>query len=192
MTVTNRLFALAILLVPARLAGAQTLPWPGEPGAPALKPWPNGAPQAGAPAAPGRGAPVTGDIPLNSRGLPCMEEFTKLREEVQKKRLAAKAAGQKNVAREELCKLVTSYAASEAEWVRFTEAGVGTCGIPLQIATELKQVHANTEQIQEKICTAGLGGRGVGRRPATLDRPLVGDFWDFRGPNGDGFLLRGQ
>jgi hypothetical protein len=120
-----------------------------------------------------------------------MEEFTKLREEVHKKHLAVKAAGQKHVAREELCKLVTSYAASEEEWVRFTEVSVGTCGIPLRIATELKQAHANNDQIQEKICTAGLRGGGVGGRPAALDRPLVGDFWDFRGPDGDGFLLRG-
>jgi hypothetical protein len=129
-----------------------------------------------------------------------MEEFTQLREEVQKKGLAAKAAGQKHAAREEMCKLITSYAASEAKWVKFTEAGVGTCGIPLHIAAQLKQVHANTEQAREKICIAGFGSGGVGgppsldtTRPATLDpHPLVGDFWDFRGPNGDGFLLRGQ
>jgi hypothetical protein len=128
-----------------------------------------------------------------------MEEFTQLREEVQKKGLAAKVAGQKHVTREEMCKLITSYAASEAKWVKFTEAGVGTCGIPLHIATQLMQVHANTVQTQEKICAAGLGVGGVSgppsldaTRPAALERPLVGDFWDFRGPNGDGFLLRGD
>jgi hypothetical protein len=84
-----------------------------------------------------------------------MAEFTKLREEVEKKGMAAKAAGQKHVGREEMCKLITVYATAEAKWVKFTEAGVGSCGIPVQIANQLKQVHSNTEQTREKICTAG-------------------------------------
>jgi hypothetical protein len=86
---------------------------------------------------------------------PCMAEFVKLREEVEKKGLAAKAAGQKHASREEMCKLITSYAASEAKWVKFTETGVGSCGIPTQIAAQLKQVHTNTEQTKERICTGG-------------------------------------
>jgi hypothetical protein len=89
---------------------------------------------------------------------PCMAEFTKLREDVEKKGIAAKAAGQKHVAREEMCKLISSYAAAEAKWVKFAETGVSSCGIPPQIATQLKQVHSNTEQTREKICTAGPGG----------------------------------
>jgi hypothetical protein len=65
-----------------------------------------------------------------------MAEFMNLREEVEKKGLAAKAAGQKHAPREEMCKLITAYAASEAKWVKFTEAGVGgNCGIPPQVAT---------------------------------------------------------
>jgi hypothetical protein len=84
-----------------------------------------------------------------------MAEFAKLREEVEKKGLAAKAAGQRKVAREEMCKLITTYAAAEAKWVKFTEAGVQTCGIPPQISNQLKQVHVNTEQTRERICTAG-------------------------------------
>jgi hypothetical protein len=88
-----------------------------------------------------------------------MAEFMKLREEVEKKGLAAKAAGQKHVAREEMCKLITAYAASEAKWVKFTEAGVGgNCGIPQQVANQLKQVHTGTEQTREKICAAGPAG----------------------------------
>jgi hypothetical protein len=92
---------------------------------------------------------------------PCMAEFVKLREEVEKKGQAAKAAGQKHASREEMCKLITSYAASEAKWVKFTETGVGSCGIPTQIAVQLKQVHTNTEQTKERICTAGAAGPGA-------------------------------
>jgi hypothetical protein len=152
----RRALVLAVLLLTASRAAAQTLPWPGEPGAPAqAKPWPNDAPQAGA-AAPGRGAPVSGGIPLGSGagGSPCLAEFTKLRGEVEKNGLAAKAASQKHASREEMSKVITNYAASEAKWVKFTEASVGACGIPPQIADQLKQVHANTEQTKERICTA--------------------------------------
>jgi hypothetical protein len=86
---------------------------------------------------------------------PCMVEFTKLREEVQKKGQAAKAAGDRKASREEMCKHITTYAVAEAKWVKFTEAGVSTCGIPTQIAQQLKTMHGHTEQTREKICATG-------------------------------------
>jgi hypothetical protein len=86
---------------------------------------------------------------------PCMAEFTRLREDVQKQGLAAKAAGQRKATREEMCKHVTAYNAAELKWVKFTEANVSTCGIPPQIAQQLKQVHVHTEETKEKLCAAG-------------------------------------
>jgi hypothetical protein len=93
--------------------------------------------------------------PLGGGPPPCMAEFTKLREDVQKQGLAAKAAGQRKATREEMCKHVTAYSAAELKWVKFTEANVSTCGIPPQIAQQLKQTHAATEQTREKLCAAG-------------------------------------
>jgi hypothetical protein len=118
------------------------------------KPWPGDAPQVSAPVP----TPAPAVPPMTGGGgaagqPPCMAEYVKLREDVQKKGMAAKAAGERKVPREEMCKLITSYAASEAKWVKFTEAGVQTCGIPAEVANQLKQVHANTEQTREKICT---------------------------------------
>jgi hypothetical protein len=101
---------------------------------------------------------------------PCMAEFIKLREEVEKKGVAAKAAGQKHVGREEMCKLITAYAATEAKWVKFTEGSVQTCGIPPQVANQLKQVHSNTEQTREKVCAAG--GPVPGGGPPSLSDAL--------------------
>jgi hypothetical protein len=140
MTVGPRVRVLTMLLLPVGYADAQTPPWPGEPGAaqsapPAsvpVKPWPSAAPMMRAP--------------------PCMAEFTKLREEVEKKGATAKAAGRKQVSRAEMCKLITIYAASEAKWVKFTEAGVATCGIPAGIVNQLQEVHAKTERTREKVC----------------------------------------
>jgi hypothetical protein len=173
---TGAVVMLPVAMLPTGPAAAQTMPWPGDPqpqgGGPA---WPGerGASPSGMPspgmASPGMSPMMGGPRPMGpgmgGGGMgggggapPCMAEFTKLREEVEKKGMAAKAAGQKHASREEMCKLITSYAASEAKWVKFTEAGVGSCGIPPQIANQLKQVHTNTEQTKEKICTAGPAG----------------------------------
>jgi hypothetical protein len=83
---------------------------------------------------------------------PCLAEFAKLRDDVQKRGLAAKAAGQRKVSREEMCKHITAYSTAELKWVKYTETNVKTCGIPAEVAQQLKQVHINTEQTKEKIC----------------------------------------
>jgi hypothetical protein len=160
---------LAIVVLPACQAGAQTMPWPSEAprgGAPAA-PWPGagGAPTAapmpgpmpGAGAPPGMGMGMGAPPPMGGAGTPpCMAEFTKLREEVQKRGQAAKAAGEHKASREEMCKHITAYAVAELKWVKFTEAGVTSpsCNIPPEVAKQLKQVHANTEQTREKVCAA--------------------------------------
>ena len=163
MDVVPRLLALATLILPAGPAIAQTLPWPGDaPGAGAPAPWPGQG-----------GAPPTGmSSTIGGGGAPpprCMAEFTRLRGEVEKKGMAAKAAGQRHASREELCALVTSYADAEATWVRFTEAGVRTCGIAVQVANQLKQMLANTEQTREKICTGHTGPAASVMQPSRVN-----------------------
>jgi hypothetical protein len=174
---------LAAVVLPACQAAAQSLPWPSSspPRAGATAPWPGaGAPPAATPM-PGAVAPPSmsavgpqmgagpppmspmgpqmgaGPPPMSPQGggmPPCMEEFTKLREEVQKRGAAAKTASQHKATREEMCKHITAYSAAELKWVKFTEAGISSCGIPAQVAQQLKQVHAGTEQTREKICAA--------------------------------------
>jgi len=84
-----------------------------------------------------------------------MAEFAKLRDDVQKRGLAAKAAGARKASREEMCKHITAYSAAELKWVKYTEANVESCAIPAEVVSQLKQVHSNTEQTKEKICAAG-------------------------------------
>lgn len=135
-----RLLLLAVLINPASQAVAQTLPWPTDPPQPA--------------------------VPSPS---PCTAEFAKLRQDVQQLGLAAKAAGQRKVSRQEMCGHITAYSAAELKWVNYAQAEVTTCGIPAQVVSQLKQVHGNTEQIKEKICAVvgpGLDVPGPERRPA--------------------------
>jgi hypothetical protein len=156
-------FIAAAAILPACETAAQTLPWPTDrPRTAAPAPWPgSGAPAAAptpapAPAMSPMGAPPPQASPFGGGGMPpCMAEFTKLREDVQKKGLAAKAAGQRKVSREEMCKQITTYSAAELKWVKYSEANVSSCGIPVQVVQQLKQVHTHTEQTKEKICAAG-------------------------------------
>jgi hypothetical protein len=99
--------------------------------------------------------------PVDGRDPSCMAEFTNLREAVKKKGMAAKAAGQRHVARKEMCEYITAYAAAEAEWIMFTEANVRTCGIPAGIMNQLQEVHANTERTRVKICTDSVAPDGL-------------------------------
>jgi len=170
MTAGQRLslvFAVAVAVLPACRATAQTLPWPSDaPRAAAPAPWPgSGAPAmspmgAGPPpmapqASPFGGGGGGGGVP------PCIAEFGKLRDDVQKKGLAAKAAGERKVSREEMCKHITAYNAAELKWVKFSESNVSTCGIPGEVVQQLKQVHGHTEQTKEKICAAGPAAGAV-------------------------------
>jgi hypothetical protein len=81
-------------------------------------------------AAPPQGAFGGGDGPP-----PCVVEFGKLRDEVQKKGLAAKTAQERKVTREEMCKIVSVYSAAERKWLKFAEAGVFPAASPVKSST---------------------------------------------------------
>jgi hypothetical protein len=171
MGTARRLLLAVAVVTPAALgcAVAQTMmPWPGDPPQGAPPPWPGTAQTPGmmSPAprspmggpgmgGPGMGGPGMGGPGMGGGGMPpCMAEFTKLREDVEKKGKAAKAASERKVGREEMCKYITTYFEAEAKWVKYTETNVQVCGIPVQIANQLKQVHSNTGETKQKICSA--------------------------------------
>jgi hypothetical protein len=77
--------------------------------------------------------------PYGGGGIPpCMAEFAKLREDVQKCGLVAKAAGQRKASREEMCKHITAYSAAELKWVKYVETNTATCGFPNEVVQQLK------------------------------------------------------
>jgi len=160
---------LAIAALPAVQAQAQTLPWPTDapgttgaiPGAVA-PPGPMPAPMPMGPmASPAIGSPF--GAPAAPQGSsPCLPEFLRLREDVEKKGLAAKQASEHKATREEMCKYISVYAAAELKWVKYAESGVATCGVPASVAQELKKVHSHTEDTKSKICAVAAVGAPVG------------------------------
>ncbi len=175
---------LALTAVTGCEALAQTLPWPtdspraaappagpGMAAAPMAAPTPTAVPMTGgfgpAGAPPMMGARGMGAPPgFGGGGAPpaCLQEFIKLREDVQKKGQAAKALSEHKPSREEMCKQITVYAAAETKWVKYTESNAANCGIPAQLVQELRNVHGHTEQTREKICQPGVAS-GAPPRP---------------------------
>jgi hypothetical protein len=148
--------------------GAFPAPLPGKAGTvndPAFPPV-NGAapaPSFGAAPAPG-GFPAAGATPFSSSafapapatqaGPPddCMKGFLPLREEAEKRGKLIKAAGERHAPPAEACKLLGNYAQSEIKMIKYVDGHAAKCGIPPQIADQLKKGHKNTETMEQKVC----------------------------------------
>ncbi|MDI1262718.1 MAG: hypothetical protein PS018_05625 [bacterium] len=155
--------------------GAFPAPLPGQSAAPTnASPFPpvNGAAAAapaapvGAPsaftqgAAPGSGAGFGGAGPQPQAAAPgpggaadaCMKGFVPLRAEAERRGKLIKAAGDRKAGPEEACKLISSFGQAEIKMIKYVESNAAKCGIPQQIADQLKAGHKNTEGMQQKVC----------------------------------------
>jgi hypothetical protein len=143
----------------------------------------NGAP---APFALNGGAPISGSA---SERDACMTGFGPLREEAEKRGKLIKAAGERKASPDEACKLIGSFGQAEHKMIKYVETNSAKCGIPPQIAEQLKTGHNNTEKMQKQVCAAAQQAKW--REPAGL----VGDFWpasgrEPAGPVGDFWIVR--
>jgi hypothetical protein len=87
---------------------------------------------------------------------PCMPEFFKLRGDVEQKgRVFKGLTERKPPSREALCKQMTLVSAALTKWAKFAEANVAGCGIPREIAQQLKVQHEQADQSKKTLCTAG-------------------------------------
>jgi hypothetical protein len=105
-------------------------------------------------------APVTGaafernPAPPSQAGAPdeCMKGFVPLREEAEKRGKQIKAASDRHAPPDEACKLITGFGQSEIKMIKYVEGHASKCGIPQQVADQLKNGHKNTESMQQKVC----------------------------------------
>ena len=81
-----------------------------------------------------------------------MKGFVPLREEAEKRGKMIKAASDRKAAPDEACKLIASFGQAEVKMIKYVEANSAKCGIPQQIAEQLKSGHKNTEALQQKVC----------------------------------------
>lgn len=150
--------------------GAFPAPLPNGQAAPAASnasPFPpvNGAAPSASVGAPspfpsGGAAPLTGSAfergPAPPSGGPaeaCMKSFMPLRAEAEKRGKMIKAASDRHATPDEACKLIGNYSQAETSMIKYVEANATKCGIPPQIAEQLKAGHKNTEKMQKQVCT---------------------------------------
>jgi hypothetical protein len=104
-------------------------------------------------------APITGTAfdrgpapPSGGASDACMKNFVPLREEAEKRGKMIKAAGERHAAPDEACKLIGNYGAAELKMIKYVEANSAKCGIPPQLAEQLRNGHKSTEAMQKKVC----------------------------------------
>jgi hypothetical protein len=151
--------------LPGQAAPSNASPFPPVPGQtiqkndPAFPPVNGAAPRPGSFPAAGA-APVTGaafernPAPPSQAGPPdeCMKGFVPLREEAEKRGKLIKAASDRHAPPDEACKLISGFGQSEIKMIKYVESHASKCGIPQQVADQLKNGHKNTETMQQKVC----------------------------------------
>jgi len=134
---------------PVNGAPASASPFPpvnGAPAAPSPFPSAGASPMGGAGFAPPPQAPTAG--PSDA----CMKGFVPLREDAERRGKLIKAASDRKASPDEACKLIANFGAAEVKMIKYIETNAQKCGIPPQIADQLKAGHKNTEQMREKVC----------------------------------------
>jgi hypothetical protein len=102
----------------------------------------------------------------------CMKEFVPLRTEAEERGKLIKDASARHAPASEACELIGSFGQAEIKMIQYVEAYAAKCGIPPQIAEQLKTGHKNTEGMQKKVCEmAQLSPHGEPAGP-------IGDFDD--------------
>jgi hypothetical protein len=101
-----------------------------------------------------------------------MKAFVPLREEAEKKGKLIKAASERHAPPDEACKLIGTYAAAETKMISYIEKNSQKCGIPMQVADQLKQGHKGTENLLKKVCDAAKQMRTAGPAGPTLSDVL--------------------
>jgi hypothetical protein len=137
-------------------------------GAPAMSPFPSGG-----------AAPITGGFsaapPTQPGGGPsadCMKQFVPLREEAEKRGKLIKAASDRHAGPDEACKLIKNFAQAEVKMISYVEKNSAKCGIPSQVADQLKGGHKNTEALETKVCTMAQQMQARGPAGPTLSDVL--------------------
>ena len=94
----------------------------------------------------------------------CMQGFVPLREEAEKRGKLIKAASDRKAPPDEACKLIKNFGVAEMKMIKYVETNSAKCGIPPQIADQLKTGHKNTEKMQTQVCN--VAQQAANARPA--------------------------
>jgi len=165
--------------------GAFPAPLPNQGAAPAgASPFPpvNGAAPSAAVGAPSA-FPSQGSAPVSSgfSGPPpqasgaadaCMKGFVPLREEAERRGKLIKAASDRKAPPDEACKLIGNFGQAELKMIKYVETNSAKCGIPPEIAEQLRTGHKNTEKMQNQVCAVAQQVQSRGPAGPSLSEVL--------------------
>jgi hypothetical protein len=101
-----------------------------------------------------------------------MKGFVPLREDAEKRGKLIKAAGERHAPPAEACKLIAGYGQAEVKMIAYIESHAAKCGIPPQVADQLKNGHKNTEGMQQKVCAVAQQQQQKGPAGPSLSEVL--------------------
>jgi len=90
-----------------------------------------------------------------AQGAPQCGQFQGLNATTQQKANAVQVAMKAKVDRKEICKLMTSFVASESLVVKFLVDNKTWCGVPDQLVTNAKAAHEKSVKFRDAACTEG-------------------------------------
>jgi hypothetical protein len=96
--------------------------------------------------------------PQQQQAPPCVLEFSKLRDDAQKKAAAIRAASERKATPKEACGLLNAFSVAEVKLIKYAAENSTWCGIPAEVVTNLKQTHAKTEDLRVRVCRAAAAG----------------------------------
>ena len=85
---------------------------------------------------------------------PCVKEFSRLRDDAEKKASAIRAAGERKAQPREACQLFNAFVAAQSKMVKYATDNSVWCGIPNQVLANLKDGLAKTSDVRTKVCQA--------------------------------------
>lgn len=188
-------WAIVITATTLALPAAAQSPWPQPQAAQSPSPWPQAQPAAPAQAAPAPWPQAQQPQPQQQQASqppgpdpwsqppqqqqqqqqmpPCLEEFVKLRKEVEKRGGMIQAAGQRKQkpSAKEACGLFNAFTGAELKMIKYATANAASCGIPAQIIDNMKQSHAKSNEVRTRVCQVAAQGpaAGPGAPPSLSD-----------------------
>ncbi len=93
---------------------------------------------------------------------PCVQEFFKLRGDAEKKGLAIKAANERKASPQEVCQLFGALITAQTKMLKYANDNTVWCGIPPQVAENLKQAVTKVSEVRTKVCQAAANPRPSG------------------------------
>lgn len=145
-------------------------PFPPVNGATAAPVRPQASPSAFSNGAPPIGGGSFGAPPQQAGPPPgaeeCQKGFLPLRADAEAKAKLIQAAGKRKAPPQEACKLIGNFARAETKMIKFVESHAQKCGIPAQVADQMKKGHANTAQLQQRVCGAAAQAQAAPAGPS--------------------------